>query len=218
MQGTVNPHDLLWIERGTELKSAAAIPDWVWREWDYTLPVVVRRDRRSDNDIPVGIRGEKRSHRFPLWIKYSAINRVETPEGLFLKSSVFKSSVFKSSVFKSNEKAQLSHIPAIQAFVMLKNQQLKWPLGVIGGCGYTLATGISAININSDLDLLLRTAHQIKREELLGIESVLKTLPCRVDMQIEGPVGAFALNDYLRNQAVLLKTNNGPLISSYPWG
>ncbi|MDU7867214.1 MAG: malonate decarboxylase holo-[acyl-carrier-protein] synthase, partial [Pantoea sp.] len=42
-------------------------------------------------------------------------------------------------------------------------------------------------------------------------------LPCRVDTQVETPLGAFALNEWLREGRVLLKTATGPRLTASAW-
>ncbi|MBO4790273.1 MAG: hypothetical protein J5492_04590 [Oxalobacter sp.] len=50
-------------------------------------------------------------------------------------------------------------------------------------------------------------------------ESITK-LPCRADIQVETPLGAFSLKEWLREETgrVLLKTNTGPVLTAAPWG
>ncbi|MEZ2696443.1 phosphoribosyl-dephospho-CoA transferase MdcG domain-containing protein, partial [Hafnia alvei] len=42
-------------------------------------------------------------------------------------------------------------------------------------------------------------------------------LPCRTDVQVETPLGAFALTEWLRDKRVMLKTSTGPVLTRDPW-
>ena len=39
-----------------------------------------------------------------------------------------------------------------------------------------------------------------------------------IDVQISTPSGGFALREWLLRDAVLLKTNSGPVLTDKPWG
>ncbi|MBS0976476.1 phosphoribosyl-dephospho-CoA transferase MdcG domain-containing protein, partial [Serratia rubidaea] len=86
-----------------------------------------------------------------------------------------------------------------------------------GSCGYALATGLPVMHADSDLDLTVRCPQPVDRAALQALAQRLRTLPCRVDMQIETPHGGFALNEWLRDGRVLLKTNGGPYLTDAPW-
>ena len=89
----------------------------------------------------------------------------------------------------------------VQALLRLVRQAIPWRWGVTGSCGYALATGKAVMHADSDL----------------------ASLPCRTDVQIETPAGAFALKEWLREcrnnprGRILLKTDFGPVLTDDPW-
>ena len=50
-------HDFVWISDRSALQSDTTLPEWVNTGWRTALPLVVRRDKRADGAVPVGIRG-----------------------------------------------------------------------------------------------------------------------------------------------------------------
>ena len=54
-------------------------------------------------------------------------------------------------------------------------------------------------------------------DELRQWQTQVAKLPCRADTQIETPFGAFALNEWLRDGHVLLKTSRGARLTTTPW-
>jgi phosphoribosyl-dephospho-CoA transferase len=54
-------------------------------------------------------------------------------------------------------------------------------------------------------------------DELRQWQTQVAKLPCRADTQIETPFGAFALNEWLRDGRVLLKTSRGARLTTTPW-
>ena len=90
-------------------------------------------------------------------------------------------------------------------------------ISITGSTGYALATEIPVLHAASDLDLLIRAPQPIAREALLAWQSRVAQLPCRADTQVETPAGAFALNEWLRDGRVLLKTSRGARLTAAPW-
>jgi phosphoribosyl-dephospho-CoA transferase len=90
---------------------------------------------------------------------------------------------------------------------------------VTGSCGYALATDIPVMHTDSDLDLVVRCPQKTTAEELAHFaERIAQVqLPCRTDVQVETPLGAFALTEWLRDKRVMLKTATGPVLTRDPW-
>lgn len=200
----IRPHDLIWIDQATSLRVATELPIWVAQHWQAKLPLVMRRDKVVNNFIPVGVRGMKRSQRLAATVNKSAVIRVVSPEKL---------AVHAQALIPISSLA----IPAIQALILLKGRKLPWEWGVTGSCGYQLATGIEVMTEQSDLDLLIRCPRPTRQGDFIGFAELLTALPCRVDVQIETPYGGFALNEWLRDGQVMLKTAEGPFITANPW-
>ena len=202
------PHDLLWLNTLNALIGPSGpLPGWVGNEWCPALPVVVRRDFSAKGWIPVGIRGSRRHERLAAWTLPEHIRRLITPESLVEKTKL------RHSPFFSNG--------PVSALLQLASLDWPWTWGVTGSCAYALATGCPVMHGNSDLDLLIRCPQPVKGEQFAFLIGKLDSLPCRVDVQIETPAGAFALAEWLRRGEkggrVLLKTNAGPVLTFDPW-
>jgi len=201
MTFTPRPHDLLWLRSDSAL---LAISDaWVSQHWQHAFPVVVRRDVNQSGLIPVGVRGEKREQRAAGWTDAADIERVVTPEMLADRSQLLAS--------------PFVDYPPVRAAIALSDSVWPWYWGGTGSTGYALATQRPTLHAASDLDLLIRAPQPLARDELQQWQSQTETLPCRVDTQVETPLGAFALNEWLREGRVLLKTATGPRLTASPW-
>ncbi|WP_434640877.1 malonate decarboxylase holo-ACP synthase [Klebsiella sp. I138] len=195
------PHDLLWLNNADALLTVQEA--WVARQWHPGLPVVVRRDANDSNDIPVGVRGMKREQRAAGWVKAESISRIVTPEALATRERLLH------SPFVSQ--------PPVQAAILLTTFVWPWLWGITGSTGYALATEIPVLHADSDLDLVIRAPMPLTDDELRQWQAQVEKLPCRADTQIETPFGAFALNEWLREGRVLLKTATGPALTATPW-
>lgn len=201
MSLTPRPHDLIWLNNAAALE--AIEEPWVAQHWRISLPVVVRRDVDADARVPVGVRGMKREQRAAGWVQRENIVRTVSPEALADRQLLLR------SPFVSQ--------PPVQAAISLTLHPWSWRWGVTGGTGYALATEIPVLHAASDLDLLIRAPLPLPREALLAWQSRVAQLPCRADTQVETPVGAFALNEWLRDGRVLLKTSRGARLTAAPW-
>lgn len=196
----IHPHDLIWIDDKASLLTDVELPDWVIQHWQVSLPVVVRRDKLEAEFIPVGIRGCNRSQRLAAKIKQSHIVNVVTPESLV-----------------ANMQVDGIHAPIKQSLYLLKQYPFSWTWGITGSCGYQLATGVNVLTNQSDLDLLIRCPTPAVMDQLVDLACFIKGLPCLIDVQVETPYGGFALNEWIRDKKVLLKTATGPVITNNPW-
>lgn len=195
-------HDLIWINDADALALPAV--EWLTECWHCGLPLVVRRDNDNSGRIPVGVRGDRKSRRAAGWIKADAIVRILKPEAIV--------------ALALDAPASLASFAPLQGAKRLAQTHWPWTWGITGSVGYGLATGLCVLHDSSDLDLVIRASAPLVRGELSVWQDALQGLPCRVDTQIETPLGAFALNEWLRGgQDVLVKTNFGPRLMADPW-
>ena len=197
---TLRPHDLIWL---TNCEALDGVDEpWVATVWHPGLPVVVRRDVDGER-IPVGVRGIRRDQRAAGWTDATQVLRVVSPEQLVESNDLLRSPFISQ--------------PPVQVAFQLAQQAWPWVWGITGSSGYALATGIPVIHASSDLDLLIRAPQPLSRELLLRWQTPLTDALCRVDTQVDTPLGGFALNEWLRDGRVLLKTSRGPRLVSDPW-
>jgi len=196
-------HDLIWIADRSALKSDETLPAWV-KNGQTHLPLVVRRDRREDGAIPVGVRGMTRIQRATAWVDPSAVVRVVTPESLVADPVSLLHSRFIS-------------LPPMQALITMASLKWPWAWGVTGSCAYTMASDIPAMHADSDLNLLVRCDQPVSRDVFASLDSTLQQLPCHAKVQINTPQGGFALDEWLRGGDVMLETERGPVQVSNPW-
>jgi len=196
-------HDLIWIADRASLENAQGLPDWV-SNWRPHLPLVVRRDRRDDGAIPVGIRGMTKIQRAAAWIKPEDVLRVVTPESLVADPVTLLHSRFIS-------------LQPMQALITLASLKLPWQWGVTGSCAYAIASDIPVMHAESDLDLLIRCDQPVDSIEFSAFHTRLEEMPCRVDVQITTPQGGFSLTEWLRGGEFMLKTDSGPVLVTDPW-
>lgn len=205
----VCPHDLLWTDAFSGLVFSEALPAWVGEQWHPGLPVVVRRDADAGGLIPVGIRGRARSERAAAWLSHACIRRVVTPEMLVADTERLACSPFAAT-------------RPVTALLVLARRALPWRWGVTGSCAYALATGEPVLHDDSDLDLRVCCEKPVRHEDMAELDRLCRSLPCRIDVQVETPLGGFALREWLQphtgsRRRVLLKTNTGPVLTDDPW-
>ncbi|MBU9813138.1 malonate decarboxylase holo-ACP synthase [Rahnella sp. SL6] len=197
-------HDFVWISDRSALENDGGLPEWVNTCWRTALPLVVRRDKRADGAVPVGIRGLTRIQRAAAWIDPAAVMRVVTPESLISDVNALLHSPFVSQ-------------QPVQALITLCS--LQWPFvwGVTGSCAYALVSDLPVMHADSDLDLLVRCDTPAEPSQFSDFYDQLQRLPCRADVQINTPRGGFALSEWLRGGDIMLKTPSGPLLVRDPW-
>ncbi|MEA9390915.1 malonate decarboxylase holo-ACP synthase [Acerihabitans sp. TG2] len=205
----IRPHDLLWIDRAQQLDWHLPAPEWVASQWSSALPLVVRRDHGLSGQIAVGVRGAQRGQRAAAWVPATAIVRTVSPEALI--------ATLPSMASRDDAIARHGSLTVLSALAALARIQWPWIWGVTGSCGYMLATGVNVCTPSSDLDLLIRCPVAQTRENFAPLLATIATLPCRVDIQVETPLGGWALLEWLRGGKVLIKTDRGPVICRDPW-
>lgn len=194
------PHDLLWGLTAAQLPDAA--PGWAAEALALGQPVVVRRALTSADQVPVGIRGTLREQRFATLMPRALIERRLCPEALIDGTS------------------SRQDVPALQALAylrpLLRASGLVW--GITGSAGFELATGLATLHLHSDLDLILRAPQALPRAQAAALLRQLDNPFCRVDLQLQTPLGAVALAEWAGTaQRVLLKQSGGALLVRDPW-
>ncbi|RRV71532.1 malonate decarboxylase holo-ACP synthase [Stutzerimonas stutzeri] len=199
MHETPRPHDLLWGMTPAQLPADA--PAWAVAVLAAGQPVVVRRARVAAGLVAVGLRGATRDQRLAALMPVEAIAHRLAPEELLGRQATEDLPVFRVL-------AELR--PLLDA--------LGHAWGVTGSAGFQLATGLPTAHPDSDLDLLLRAERPLPRSEARPLLQLLEGRACRVDLQLETPLGGVALGEWAGGAVrVLVKTADGPRLVSDPW-
>jgi len=199
MHDTPRPHDLLWGMTPAQLPADA--PAWAVAVLAAGQPVVVRRARVAAGLVAVGLRGATRDQRLAALMPVEAIAHRLAPEELLGRRATEDLPVFRVL-------AELR--PLLDA--------LGHAWGVTGSAGFQLATGLPTAHPDSDLDLLLRAERPLPRSEARPLLLLLEGRACRVDLQLETPLGGVALGEWAGGAArVLVKAAEGPRLVSDPW-
>jgi phosphoribosyl-dephospho-CoA transferase len=203
MRPEPSTHALLRIAEPRAL--AGAIPAWAERALARAPWVVVRRARSRDGLIPVGVRGGTRAERLAAWLHPRAVLECLTPPQLAARAA----------------RQGGARVPALAALdevgTLMHRQLLEW--GLCGSVGFELASGIATATADSDLDVAAETRVPLPRTAAAELHAALALLPVRVDVLLEGPQGAVALEEYAAGRApYLLRTADGPRLVHDPWG
>lgn len=200
------PHDMLWTDGFNALISDDPLPSWVNEQWSASFPVIVRRDHSAKGLIPVGIRGKEKHQRAPAWISPENVSKRLSPEMLIMDSKKLSAYSF-------------SDAKPVRAIFELLELKLPYAWGPTGSCAYALATGCPVMHEESDLDMLIRCNEPVLPEAFAFLAEKWDSFPCKTDIQIETPFGAFALKEWIREKGgkVLLKTAFGPILTTDPW-
>jgi len=179
----------------------ADAPAWAITVLAAGQPVVVRRARVAAGLVAVGLRGATRDQRLAALMPIEAIAHRLAPEDLLARQASEDLPVFRV----------LAEIrPLLDA--------LGHAWGVTGSAGFQLATGLPTAHPDSDLDLLLRAEQPLPRSEARPLLQLLEGRACRVDLQLQTPLGGVALSEWAGGAArVLVKTAEGPRLVSDPW-
>lgn len=195
----VLPHDLLWGMPLSALPDDA--PQWCVEVLSLGHPVVVRRALVGVDQVAVGVRGRSRDQRYAAVMKLSDIQRRVQPEQLV-------------SVTGAHDWPALHALRQIQPVM----SALGLPWGVVGSAGFELASGVSALRQDSDLDLILRTPQFFDRQAAADLINALEGTACRIDLQLQTPLGAVALREWAgTSRQVLLKAADGARLVCNPW-
>jgi len=157
--------------------------------------VVVRRDATRPGVVPVGVRGTTRNERHPGLIRSEDVVETRSPAELLDRID------------------RLPDVPAAAALHcavdVLNPAGVDWGPG--GSTGFSLASGVTVVTPDSDLDLVIRLQRLPQPAELGRWYDGLSRLPARVDCQLDLPVGGLALAELVGpSEHVLLRTATGP--------
>lgn len=198
----LRPHDLVKIRSVDCLLKGSHFPGWAIDFLTGTPYVVVRRSKQDNHFIPVGIRGNQRGQRHASWLAIENIVEVITPEQL-TKPTNWK--IKAEGVFSPQIGSLLELTPLLDQF------GYEW--GPAGSLAFELATGIKTTNRDSDLDLIIRIAEPVSVIKAKTLLTELESLSlCRLDIQINSPLGGFSLKEYCQSSSVLIKTEDRPVL------
>ena len=206
----VQTHDLLKINPKYLLDEATArgdtVPGWAEEYVRHVSFAVVRRGFTSETCLPIGIRGYDRNQRWAASCSPHAILYLIAPSQLLGLAAA---------------PSRVAEVPALQSLEILKALWLDFdrPWGPGGSVGFELATGSNMAHVESDLDIVIRTAKPITLEEAKFRCAQATDLPATVDIRVETPICGFSLKEYAREdrKEILLRTPNGPVLGSDPW-
>lgn len=201
----IKPHDIVEIKKGVSIDTLF-FPEWALQRWQETAYHVVRRGEVPAGKVAIGIRGKTRGERYGTAIPREWIHSVITPESL-VQESVW------GGWQRQKEFPQI--IDSIQVLASLFSK-ISWGIG--GSLGYELATGLPTLSARSDIDIILYPQKKISIKSAVEWLSALQLLPQKIDVQVEGPKGAFHLEEYARGaKKILLKSASGYLLTEDVW-
>lgn len=199
------PHDLLFLRVPDRFDAGGPWPEWLDARWLRDAPLVMRREAAPGSLVPVGARGAHRNQRCKGYVQAAAVARCVTPEMLA-----------RVAVPVSDLPNGLPAFAALAALApRLDALGLAW--GPAGGAGFQLASGLSVLRPDSDLDLLVRAPAPLTARVIDRLAALQDSAPCRVDIQVDTGQGGFALAEHARGGRVLLKTAQGPMLVADPW-
>jgi phosphoribosyl-dephospho-CoA transferase len=203
----IRVHDLLRIPSVGSLIVDTPIPDWVYYSLAQASWVVVRRDTTKNGRVPVGIRGNLRSQRFPAFLPKDAIIEKVEPEDL----------IEQRLWITSPRRSQIEAFHCLDKLVeMYSAYSLSW--GPTGSVGFELASGVPTAHAGSDLDVVIRAPQRLEQSVAQELIEFHKSIPVRIDVQLETPLGAVSLVEYARGTgAMLLRADLGPRLVKDPW-
>jgi phosphoribosyl-dephospho-CoA transferase len=202
-------HDLIRLRAPIRPAGDAPPPAWVEVALGQIPWVVVRRGHIRNGIVPVGVRGETRSHRFAAFVGISEIADRLSPEDLIAAVPVI-------------EQKRKEAVPALAALDrvadLLMRRGYRWGPG--GSVGFELATSVATATASSDLDLILRQDGRLAPDQATDLlEALVKAaVPARIDVMLETPIGGVALASLdARQPQVLVRTPFGPRLADDPW-
>lgn len=191
-------HDLLW-GMTLDLLDANA-PAWVKTVIAQGQPVVVRRAITDAKRVAIGIRGAARHERYAASMPIAAITQQLKPEQL--SDALERFPQLMDGLQKIQELLNQSH----------------WTWGYTGSVGFELATGINSVSAKSDIDLLIRTAEFLSKNDAQQLLQSLEHTGLKLDVQLQTPNGGVALKEWASTTGkVLLKCDHGAVLVNNPW-
>jgi phosphoribosyl-dephospho-CoA transferase len=203
---SVQTHDLLEIDANQLIAAQAAAPQWVKESLRKSPFVVVRRDRTTGEQIPVGVRGAERNQRWATFCHSKFVKSILAPPQLLRRTVPI---------------SRANVIAAFRAFTILKDRwrDFNRPWGPGGSVGFELATNTHVAKPESDLDVVLYAERRMTAEEAKSLCDRAMNLPAVVDIRVETPACGFSLIEYAEAElsSILLRTPSGHLLGDDPW-
>ena len=202
----IKPHDIVELKKGVSIDTLF-FPEWAIQRWQETAYHVVRRGAVPAGKVAIGIRGKTRGERYGTVIPRECVQSVITPESLA-----------HQTVWREWQRQKLfpKIIDSLQALALLFSK-ISWGIG--GSLGYELATGLPTLSERSDLDIMLYPHKRFSVKSADEWLSALQLLPQKIDVQVEGPKGAFHLEEYASgSESVLVKSASGYELAADVWG
>jgi phosphoribosyl-dephospho-CoA transferase len=204
---SVRTHDLLEIDANQLIAAHTFAPQWVEESLRKSPFVVVRRDRATGEQIPVGVRGAERNQRWAGFCHPRLVKSVLTPSQLLTRAIPI---------------SRASAIPALRALNLLKERWMERviPWGPGGSVGFELASGRHVATSESDLDIVIYAEMRMTAEEAKSLCDRAMNLPAVVDIRVETPVCGFSLKEFAGRSraAILLRVPRGIVLAKDPWG
>ena len=205
MVGTMHVHDLILLRTVSAVISTQGDPACPYLNSNHRPWVVVRRGCISDGLIPVGVRGSQRHERCAGYASFSEVVEIRRPDQLRLllaDDSRRALQAFRSLSYLENH---------------LVGLDMSWGPG--GSVGYELASGVPAVRVDSDLDLIIFSHRKLDIAEARDLWRVVSSVPGKVDTLVETPCGGFSLEEFVTTspRKILLRTSGGRIFGSDPW-
>jgi phosphoribosyl-dephospho-CoA transferase len=205
MVGAPHVHDLILLRTQSAVISTQADPACPNLNPNQRPWVVVRRGRISDGLIPVGVRGAQRHERCAGFTALSEVMEIRRPDQLRLMPTDESRRGLRAFQTLSYLESHLTGLHII------------WGPG--GSVGYELASGISAVRADSDLDVILFAPRKLDMTEAQDLWRMISSAPGKVDALVETPYCGFSLKEFVAtsHRKILLRTNDGRILGSNPW-
>jgi phosphoribosyl-dephospho-CoA transferase len=203
-------HSLLRTESAAALRGDSELPPvWVLERLSLAPWVVVRRARRHDGLVPVGVRGATRAQRFAGWLRSESVRSCVSPQQLAARRDW-------CGAARRGAVAALAALDQVESIMTRADLAARW--GVAGSVGFELASGCVASSCTSDVDLVVQLDAPLPGAAADALLGELMRLSVRADVLLETPAGAVALAEYSRGRApYLVRTLDGPRLLADPW-
>ena len=205
MVGSMHVHDLILLRTVSAVISTQGDPACPNLNPNHRTWVVVRRGFISDGLIPVGVRGSQRHERCAGYTRFSEVVEIRRPDQLRLPLA-------------EDSRRELQ---AFQSLSYLENHlvglDMSWGPG--GSVGYELASGVPAVRVDSDLDLIIVSHRKLDIAAAQDLWRVVSSAPGKVDTLVETPFSGFSLEEFVTTspREILLRTSDGRIFGSNPW-
>ncbi|WP_308196468.1 malonate decarboxylase holo-ACP synthase [Cryobacterium zhongshanensis] len=205
-------HDLVRVATTAALTSCPADaprPGWV----DAALGgpgggwAVVRRSPADAGLVSVGVRGDTRDKRWPALVASSDIVELVRPQGVPRSPRPGR--------------AGLRPFLGLKRAGAILDELFPDAWGVTGSLAFELVTGAETARNDSDIDITILAPQPLDRRAAADAAArVLSAAAVPVDLQVETPLGAVALDEWIREAGlhpVALRTIDGPRLVLNPW-